>query len=372
VNGLLFPKGIFPEKLLRSTVDYILQQQLSDGNIPWFEGGKTDPRDHTEAAMGLAIGGECHAAEKAYEWLAQSQLQDGSWWSNYQGNEPLSREQRETNFIAYVATGIWHQYLITQDRHFLQRFFPMVKSAIDFVLQYQSTTGEIYWAVDSNGKAKQDALITGCSSIYKSLECAINIARTLHEDIPHWVNARERLGTTLRHHPECFDRTWESKARYSMDWFYPILTGVLTGSDAKARINAKWSTFIEPNLGCRCVSDEPWVTVAESCELTMSLLAAGEHARAVSVYSWLHQFLDDDGGYWTGYVFPDKAIWPEEKTTWTAGAILLAADALTEHTTAAKLFTQTQLITEFEAQVSGGESTSAQNSQRIHCRQRFK
>ena len=86
------------------------------------------------------------------------------------------------------------------------------------------------------------------------------------------------------------------------------------------------------------MSDEPWVTVAESCELTLALLAAGEHAKALSLFSWLHQFMDDDGGYWTGYNFRDKVIWPREKTTWTAGVILLAADALTEHSPASKLF----------------------------------
>ena len=37
-------------------------------------------------------------------------------------------------------------------------------------------------------------------------------------------------------------------------------------------------------------------------------------------------------------------LWPEEKPTWTAGAILLAADALTEHTAASKLFCSVQLL----------------------------
>ena len=37
---------------------------------------------------------------------------------------------------------------------------------------------------------------------------------------------------------------------------------------------------------------------------------------------------DDDGSYWTGYVYPDTTRWPVERTTWTAGAVVLAADAL--------------------------------------------
>ena len=86
------------------------------------------------------------------------------------------------------------------------------------------------------------------------------------------------------------------------------------------------------------------MTVAESCELTMALLAAGDHARAIELYSWLHQWQLDDGSYWTGYQFVQEVLWPDEKPTWTAGAILLAADALTEHTTAAKLFTSVNLL----------------------------
>ncbi len=40
----------------------------------------------------------------------------------------------------------------------------------------------------------------------------------------------------------------------------------------------------------------------------------------------------DDGGYWTGYVYPDEVVWPQERTTYTAAAVILAVDALT-HTT---------------------------------------
>ncbi|RYZ83514.1 MAG: prenyltransferase, partial [Moraxellaceae bacterium] len=160
----------------------------------------------------------------------------------------------------------------------------------------------------------------------------------LTQECGEWVGAYQKLGETLRHHPECFDRTWGSKERFSMDWFYPVLAGVMQGRAAHERIESRWAIFIENNIGCRCVSDEPWVTVAESCELTLALLAAGEHAKALSLFSWLHQFMDEDGGYWTGYNFRDNVIWPREKTTWTAGVILLAADALTEHSAAATLF----------------------------------
>lgn len=346
MKNLLLSKGFFPESLLRPTINYILRTQLPNGCIPWFENGKADPWDHIEAAMGLTIGGELAAARRAYEWLVQEQLDDGSWWANYLGDDAVDKNHRETNFIAYIATGIWHYFLVTGDKLFLCDFFPAVKKAVDFVLRYQSPTGEIYWAVAQDGSAKKDALVTASSSIYKSLECAILGAEQLGENADAWRVAHQQLGNTLRHHPECFDRTWEPKTRFSMDWFYPILTGVVEGKAAQLRIDEKWKTFVESNIGCRCVSDEPWVTVAESCELTLALLAAGEHAKAVNLFSWLFQFKDEDGGYWTGYNFRDDVIWPREKTTWTCGAILLAADALTEHTGAAQLFLQSALADE--------------------------
>ena len=350
MSGLFLSKGLYPTDFFQSTVDFIAECQQADGSIPWFEGSYADPWDHTEAAMGLSIGGEWAKAEKAYQWLADTQLEDGSWWAAYKAGEVENGERRETNFVAYVATGVWHHYLISDNDAFLQAMWPTVEKAIAFVLRLQSEHGEIQWAVKANGSPKEDALITGCSSIYKSLECAYNIATSLGIDKNDWLDARERLGDALRNKPERFDRTWESKARYSMDWFYPILTGVLNKAQSQARLKERWDEFVEQDMGCRCVSDEPWVTVAESCELTMALLAAGDHARAVTLYSWLHQWRLQDGSYWTGYQFVQDVLWPDEKPTWTAGAILLAADALTEHTAAATLFTKVSLLDELESQ----------------------
>lgn len=349
MSGVFLSKGLFPSEFFRPTVEFILSCQQPDGSIPWFEGSYADPWDHTEAAMGLSIGGEWDAAAKAYHWLADTQLDDGSWWAAYKSGEVENGERRETNFVAYVATGVWHHYLITKNKNFLKRMWPTVEKAIEFVLSLQSEHGDIQWAVKPNGSPKEDALVTGCSSIYKSLECAFNIATTLDIDRNNWMDARERLGDALRNKPERFDRTWESKARYSMDWFYPILTGVLSKAQSQARLKERWNEFVEQDMGCRCVSDEPWVTVAESCELTMALLAAGDHARAVNLFSWLHQWRLDDGSYWTGYQFVDDLLWPDEKPTWTAGAILLAADALTEYTAAATLFTEVNLLPELES-----------------------
>ena len=114
------------------------------------------------------------------------------------------------------------------------------------------------------------------------------------------------------------------------------------GAAARERIHSRWQEFIEPGLGCRCEIQEPWVTVAESCELTLALLAAGERPKAAEVFAWLTQWRDQDGAWWTGYQLVEDMLWPDEKPTWTAGAILLAADALTGHTDASDLFLSVQ------------------------------
>ena len=340
MNPLQLREGEYPDAYLRPTIDFILNVQTDAGEIPWFAGGHSDPWDHIEAAMALSIAGERQAAERAYLWLAEQQLDDGSWWRAYRDGKPHEPDRRESNYVAYIATGVWHHFLITRDQDFARRLYPVVARAMAFVLRLQSEEGEIDWAVDPDGQPKGDALVTGCSSIYKSLECACHLAATLGVPRHDWAQARGRLGHALTQRPERFDRTWATKSRYSMDWFYPVLAGVISGPAARARLAQRWEEFVEPGLGCRCEVQEPWVTIAESSELTMALLAAGERARAQELFSWLSQWRDHDGAWWTGYQLVEDLLWPDEKPTWTAGAVVLAADALTGHTPAAQLFTQ--------------------------------
>ena len=128
-----------------------------------------------------------------------------------------------------------------------------------------------------------------------------------------------------------------------MDWFYPILTGVIQGRDATSRLAERWDLFVEPGLGCRCVADEPWVTVAESCELTMACLAADQSDKALDLFGGLSRYQVEDGSWWTGYALADEVMWPDERPTWTAGAVMLASDALQGLTGASRLFTSVNL-----------------------------
>ena len=330
---------------IQNSAEYILRCQKSDGAILWYPDGKLDPWDHTEAAMGLTIAGYHEQAKKALLWLEKKQLPDGTWQAQYfedetLNNNPKDKNKVETNFVAYIATGVWHFYSVTQDLDFVKRIFPAIKKAISFVLDLQNPEGDIQWAISSCEELLNDALVTACSSILRSLECAIQLARILDQETKAWESAYQKLFEALKTKPWRFDRTWESKERFSMDWFYPVLAGIYTQEEIQLRLQHRWQEFIKPELGCRCVSDQPWVTVAESCELSLAMVAAGKKDIAQTIHTWLTQWQDNDGGFWTGYHFENNVIWPQEKTSWTAAAFILAADAIYELTPAHNLFTQ--------------------------------
>ncbi|MFZ3469941.1 prenyltransferase/squalene oxidase repeat-containing protein [Streptomyces sp. 4.24] len=322
--------GVLTADQAAATVAGILAAQRADGAIPWFRGHHLDPWDHTEAAMALDAAGEHEAAERAYDWLARHQNEDGSWFAAYADREDgvdthaPQDASRETNFVAYIAVGAWHHHLSTGDDAFLDRMWPAVYAAVEFVLRLQQPGGEIGWKREPSGEDVRDALLTGSSSIHQALRCALAIAEHRGEPQPDWELAAGALGHAIRRHPERF----LDKSHYSMDWYYPVLGGALTGAQAKERIEERWDEFVVPDLGVRCVLPNPWVTGGESCELALALWATGESDRALEILRSIGHLRAENGMYWTGYVFKDRAVWPVEQTTWTAGSLLLAVAAL--------------------------------------------
>ncbi|MBE9543520.1 MAG: phenyltransferase domain-containing protein [Proteobacteria bacterium] len=312
----------------------ILITQLSSGEIPWCEGQKTDPWDHVEAAMGLSIGGYLNEARQAFEWMVRSQNEDGSWFSAYRQGVPEDKT-RDANMSSYIAVGVFHHYLITGDLGFLERMWETLSAAIDFALRLQTPEGEIHWAISPEGQVDPMVLLTGSSSIFMSLKCALAIAKILGHSVPAWRSALIKLGDAIRNKPHLFNVT---KSRFSMYWFYPILAGVLTGTDAQKRIDKYWKKYIIEERGVRCVHDEPWVTVAESSELTIALAAMGNFELAKIVFSWIVDRRYDDGSYWCGFTCPDIIVWPEDKITWTNAVALMAADAIYNLTPAGQIF----------------------------------
>jgi len=319
---------------IQAAAGLIAAIQRPSGEIPWHDGGKTDPWDHVEAAMGLTIGGFTKAARHAYRWLSARQLKDGSWYAGYRDGRPSDRT-RDTNFSAYIAVGLFHYYLVTGDLRFVDAQWPTLRAAIDFAVQHQTRHGDVYWAVSPQGDVDRMALLTGCSAIFMSLKCALAIARLTGRPQPAWQQALAALGHAIRFKPHRFNMT---KSRFSMDWFYPILAGAVTGRAAQERLDASWKKFVVVGQGVRCVSDQPWVTLAETSELILTLAAMGHTDLSHIVFNWISEKKFDDGSFWCGFTCPDIVVWPGEKMTWTNAAVLMAADALFNLTPAAAMF----------------------------------
>jgi hypothetical protein len=324
--------GILTAAEVLATGEHIAARQAPSGAISWPD-GHTDAWNHVECAMALSACGLTGAARLAYDWLRQAQRPDGSWPKRITG-DTVTDAGGESNQAAYAAVGAWHEFQLTGDEAFLAQMWPTVQRAIGFVLSLQVPRGEILWQREADGTAASYALLTGCASTYQSLHCAVWLADYLGEPQPAWELAAGRLGHVVASHPEAF----ADKSRFAMDWYYPVLGGAVRGAAAAARLKAGWDTFVAPGLGVRCVSDQPWVTGAETCELVLALDACGLRAQAAAMFATTTRLRHPDGSYWTGWQYANRAHFPAERSSWTAAAVVLAADALTGFSGGAGVF----------------------------------
>lgn len=323
--------GVVDAHRVAATARSIAAMQEPRGAVPWTTGEHVDIWNHVEAAMAMLIGGQVSAAERAFAWIPTMQRADGSWPMKIV--DGVAEDPRgESNMSAYFAVGLWHHWLVRRDLDFVRRHWPSVRAGLDFVVSLQAPFGGIRWT-----PVDDFCLLTGSSSIYQSLRAGVALADLMDDPQPGWELAGGRLGHAVRaHEPEFAD-----KATYSMDWYYPVLGGALRGDAAHVRLAQRWDDFVKPGLGIHCVDTNPWITGAETCELAMALDVVGDHERARTLVADMQHLREDDGRYWTGWVYDDPArpappdeprdvYWPHEQTTYTAAAVLLAVDALGE------------------------------------------
>ncbi len=339
MSGIPHVEGLITPAQVLTTAEAIASWQLPNGMIPWFPGGHADPWNHVEAAMALDLAGLHAEAERAYRWLVEIQHDSGAWHQYYLADS-IEQDKLDANTVAYIAAGVWHRWLLLGDRAWVEAMWPVVEKAIDFVLDLQTPRGEILWARHADGTPWSFALLTGSSSMCHSLRCAVAVAELLDHERPDWELSAARLAQVIRAHckgeaPDAF----APKARWAMDWYYPVLGGVLRDDEAHTRLDARRDAFVVEGRGVRCVSDRPWITAAETCECLMAELSVGNRDHALKLFAWAQELRDDDGHYWTGIVFPDEVHFPgDERTTYTDAAVILAADALSRTSPAAGLF----------------------------------
>jgi hypothetical protein len=339
MNSLGGVPGVVTAEELARTADYLASLQLESGQIPWFVGGHSDPWNHVEVAMALTISNYEVEARAAYQWLRATQLGDGSWFNYYVGDR-VRDTRLDTNVCAYVAAGVYHYLVATDDVDFAREMWPTVAKALAFVLRWQLDDGTIRWSLDAQGRPESYALLTGSSSIFHSLRCGVALAERLDIAMPEWELAAGRLGHAVAHHPGAF----APKNEFAMDWYYPIFSGALGGVAGEKRIEDGWERHVMDGLGVRCVSTNDWVTAAETAECVLALDGLGLTSQALELFSCTQLHRRDDGAYWTGIAYPQRVTFPDRETTsYTAAAVLLAADALTSSSKAAALFRHDEL-----------------------------
>ena len=315
------------------TLQTLVAAQLPDGTLPWMEGGSWDPWDHVECAMALDAGGFHSEARRAYAHLARTQRHDGAWACPIVGGAETV-EVLDSNGASYVATGAWHHYLCTQDEGALHELWPMVERGVDFAIDLQMPDGAIAWARNLGGSPGDHALLAGCSCIVMSIRSALAMAQAMGESKPDWELALTQLVAAIRRGDDGF----ADRSRYSMDWYYPVLSGALDEAGSRERIASRWDDFVVEGLGARCVDDRPWITSAETAELTIALMRCGMCEEAQTLFDWVQYQRHVDGSYWTGATFPDGRHFPNERSNWSAAAIVLANDVIEGRGPIAEMF----------------------------------
>ena len=341
-NKKLDKSKAFNRNLFESLGNYIRSIQLESGAIPSNKDGSHDPWDHIESIMGLNFANEKESSKLAFEWLIKNQNNDGSWFSKYNDSHPLEKN-KSTHFGPYISVAALHFYKIFEDKEFLEYLWPNIKLALKFSLSLQIPNGTIPWSIDEGGKIEEDYLLTGSSSILKSIECGIAISKLLNdeENISNWTQSHKSLSNAIRDPMGKFDLLQDRK-RFSMDWYYPILSGCLNDKERDYYIDKVFNDFYIEDIGVKCVIEEPWITVAETCEFIIALMISNRDEDAKKLLLDVLNICDKDNIPYMGWQYEENIFWPKEKPSWTSAAAILAADTILDFSNASDLFKRDQ------------------------------
>ena len=335
-------KDFLRKEIFKINGAYIKSIQYKSGAIPSNEDGTHDPWDHIESIMGLNIYKDIEASKSAFNWLTHHQNSDGSWYAKYYKTDAIEKN-KPTHFSPYIAVAALHFFRIFKDINFLQSIWSSIELAVNFSVELQQDNGTIPWSINNNSQIENDYLLTGCSSILKSIECGIALSIILNEteNIEKWKKAHLLLSNAIQDPDGKFDLIKDRK-RFSMDWYYPILSGCLKQDEKSHYINKIFKDFYLDGIGIKCVIEEPWVTVAETSEFILALMCAGYDDEAKRLLFDVLNISDEEGIPFMGWQYEQNIFWPEEKPSWTAAALMLSADCVFDYSDASDLFKSDQ------------------------------
>ena len=337
-------KQILKKSFFENIAKFIKSIQLKSGAIPSNDDGSHDPWDHIESIMGLNFANEYEPSKLAFDWLIKNQNQDGSWFSKYMDDIPIEKN-KPTHFAPYISVAALHFYKIFSDKEYLEYLWPSIESAINFSIKLQIQNGTIPWSVDKNQKIEEDFLLTGSSSILKSIECGIAISKIIKstKNLEDWNNSYELLSKAIKNPSGKFDLLKDRK-RFSMDWYYPILSGCLNDNQKFFYVDKVFKDFYIKEMGIKCVIEEPWVTVAETCEFIICLMISGREEDAKKLLKDVINISDINGVPYMGWQYEENIFWPLERPSWTSAALIIAADSVMGLSNGKDLFLKDQSI----------------------------
>ena len=325
--------GILTADQIVATGRSIAAVQQHDGAIGWPD-GHVDAWNHVECVMALSACGLRDAARRGYDWLRAAQRPDGSWPKRWADGSVID-DSAESNHAAYPAVGVWQELQVTRDEAFAARMWPVVRDGIEFALGLQLPRGEIIWRRGADGTPGDYALLTGCSSMYQACAAPSRWPTTSASRSPTGSSRPASSGTwwpvTRRPSPTRAGSRWTGTTRCS---------AARCGAPRRGeRLAAGWDTFVVPGLGIRCVSDQPWVTGAETCELAIALDAIGDRSRALDLFAQIQHLRDPSGSLLDRLAVRQPGpLPPNEQSSWTSAAVILAADTLSGATGGSGMF----------------------------------
>ena len=305
MNWLDYKKKFEPSK------NWIISNQSSSGAIFWDEKGKCDPWDHCECLIALAIYEEWEHFWRGVNWFFTNLNEDGLIYAEFQNEKP-SKLHYESHHAPYIIMPLIQASLIDKEQNYKKILtneqLLKLENIFEALNDFKDEDGYFYWAKDSNGYS-DNSLITASMSIFLSMVAKDKSFPKFNIDM--WQ--------------EKFNRDGVDRSRFSMDFYYPFLAGIK--NNKKEFIDLLDKYYVK-GLGVKCVSEEPWVTFAESSECVISALIHDNEDIAKDIFNDIQQFQNEDGIFPTGYQYDMEIFWPEENSTWTNAAVIIAAHAL--------------------------------------------
>jgi len=305
MNWLDYKKKFEPSK------NWIISNQSSSGAIFWDEKGKCDPWDHCECLIALAIYEEWEHFWRGVNWFITNLNEDGLIYAEFQNEKP-SKLHYESHHAPYIIMPLIQASLIDKEQDYKKILtneqLLKLENIFEVLDDFKDEDGYFYWAKDSNGYS-DNSLITASMSIFLSL---------VGKD-----KSFPKFNTEMWQ--EKFNRDGVDRSRFSMDFYYPFLAGI---KNNKKEFLDLLDNYYVKGLGVKCVAEEPWVTIAESSECVISALIHDNENIAKQIFNDIQQFQNKDGIFPTGYQYDMEIFWPEENSTWTNAAVIIAAHAL--------------------------------------------